>query len=103
MKFPIKGGESEVSPDWIKEWIEVYWKDDVLLAIEKARLWCLDNPDRCKTQRGLRRFLGNWIRRDCRIKPQMRVRVEMDDEPKPDVKKEIRVDYLKQMKERLAR
>ena len=99
--------DAHASPDWVKQWSDVYWADDVKTEIHKARLWTLDNAESCPsklpTARYLRSFLGNWIRRDCRIKPQMRVRVEMDDEPKPEVKKEIRVDYLKQMKERLAR
>jgi len=99
--IPLKDGSAgEIDPLWVKEWCDVYWKDDVLIALEKARVWCLDNPQKCKTKRGLRAFLGNWIRRDCRLKPQMRM-VKQEVEEKPVVKSEIRQSAIEQMKELL--
>lgn len=100
MKIPVKEGEADVDPLWIKAWCDVYWKDDVEIALHKARLWCLDNPSKRKTRRGLRAFLGNWIRRDCRLKPQMRM-VSVPDEPKVEVKPEVRYDAIRKMKEAL--
>ena len=88
MKIPLKDGtEGDIDPLWIKEWCELYWPDDVEVVIHKARIWCLDNPSRRKTKRGLRRFLGSWMSRDCRLKPKARM-ITMPQEPKPQVSRE---------------
>ncbi len=101
MKILLKdGSEGEIDPLWTKEWCEVYLKDDVLAEIEKARLWTLDNPGKRKTRRGLRSFLGGWIRRSCRLKPQIRM-VSQEAEDKPKVSPEVRNGAIQRMKELL--
>lgn len=99
MKIPTKdAGEQEVDPLWVKEWSDVYY--DVPETLFKIRTWCLDNPEKRKTKRGLRRFIGKWIRRDCRIRPQIK-QAQIVHEERPDVPIETRVSFLQQMKERL--
>ncbi len=101
MKILLKDGtEAKVEDSWVHEWASLYWMDDITVAIEKARLWCLDNPQKRKTKRGLRAFLGNWIRRDCRLKPQVRM-VKQEIEPKPEHNREIVSNHLNRMKELL--
>ena len=101
MKFPCKDGEAEIDPLWVKEWCEVYYADDVEMAIHKARLWCLDNDGRRKTVRGLRRFLGAWIRRDCRLRPKESKVTNIERDPQPRVERAFLDDQLRRMKEAL--
>jgi len=101
VKILLKDGtEAKVEDAWIHEWASLYWQDDITVAIEKARLWCLDNPQKRKTRRGLRAFLGNWIRRDCRLKPQVRM-VTQQEEPRPVVPRETMLSALAAMREAL--
>ena len=101
MKIICKDGlEHEVDPTWVKEWNEVYYEVDA--AILKARLWCLDNPQKRKTKRGMRAFLGAWIRRDCKLRPTIR-QAQIVHEEKPVVPIESRRDWLQQMKSQLEK
>lgn len=62
-----RGGEEvEIKQEWIDEWSKIYY--DVPATLLKIRSWCLDNPQKAKTR--IRAFVGNWIRRDCRLRPQ---------------------------------
>ena len=103
MKIPTKDhGECEVDPTWIKMWCDVYFKDDVLCELEKARLWSWANDEKRKTRRGLKKFLNRWIMKSCRLRPQMRM-VRAEDTPKVEVPREAVSTYLQQMKERVGR
>lgn len=43
------------------EWQETYPGMDVGAAARAARQWCIDNPQKRKTARGMTRFVGNWL------------------------------------------
>jgi hypothetical protein len=47
----------------IDEWGEAYPGVDVLAECRKARQWCIDNPTRRKTAKGMPRFLSTWLSR----------------------------------------
>jgi hypothetical protein len=61
------GTETEIPQDWIDEWNKVYYS--VPQTLLDIRIWCLDNPGKRKTKRGLRAFLGRWIRSSCTKRP----------------------------------
>lgn len=101
MKIPLRdGSEAEIDPVWIRTWCELYWADDVMTQLNKARLWCLSNPDRRKVR--IRSFLNNWLsnahkRGECRIRPRTTM-VVMPEEPRPDVPRETVSEALQKMK-----
>lgn len=67
--MPVKGSDEEmvIPQEWISKWNEIFY--DVDKHLYKAKSWCYDRPERQKTRRGMRSFLGRWIRRDAVIKP----------------------------------
>lgn len=94
-------------PIWLAQWSTLFWADDVNTEVRKAAMWTheiaeSDEPGRLPTKRGLRAFLGRWIRKDCRLKPQVRM-VQQEPEPKSEVPRETVSTYLQQMKERVGR
>jgi transcription elongation factor Elf1 len=44
-----------------EEWQRIYPNVDVSREIERMRQWCLSNPSKRKTKRGIRRFVTNWL------------------------------------------
>ena len=66
LAFPIVGGGAR---DWIppsgllEELAKLYPGLDVGFQVSKARLWCLTNPVKQKTARGMPRFLSSWMER----------------------------------------
>ena len=100
MKIPVKDGEAEIDPTWIAEWNRVFFSEDVLFCLEKARLWVLANPERRKTRRGLRKFLNNWIVNDARRRPQP-AKTITPDEPRPTVDRTLISGALSDMKSKL--
>jgi hypothetical protein len=89
-------GKREVDPTWIAEWNRLYLNVDQAILV--AQGWCLDNPEKRKTKRGLRAFLGNWIRRSCPLRPIIK-QAQIVHDPKPDVSRETRQDFIKQLKD----
>src|SRR5262249_17224097 len=59
--FPVVGGKAK---EWaltdakLAEYAEAYPGIDVLLECKKARQWCIDNPSKRKTPRGMPAFLA---------------------------------------------
>ena len=45
----------------IKEWREFYTGVDVVRELGRMRQWCISNPSKRKTARGVRRFVTNWL------------------------------------------
>lgn len=45
----------------LAEWAAAFPGVDVLAECRKARQWCVDNPARRKTPRGMAAFLGRWL------------------------------------------
>ena len=44
-----------------EEWCKVYPNVDVFHELERMRQWCLSNPTKRKTRRGIRKFVTNWL------------------------------------------
>jgi hypothetical protein len=61
-----------------KQYQELYPNLDVPQEMRKARQWCIDNPGKRKTPRGMTAFLGRWLRTETD-----RPRPPAPYEPKP--------------------
>ena len=76
LTFPTKGGDPwGLTQDKLHEYQETYPGVDVLGELRRARQWCLDNPGRCKTAKGMPKFCGGWLGRktkDDELSPQAR-------------------------------
>jgi hypothetical protein len=61
--FPTVGPVKEwiLPATKLAEWSEAYPDLDVLAEMRKARQWCVDNPTRRKTARGMTKFLNGWL------------------------------------------
>jgi hypothetical protein len=65
LMIPVSGGGDQT--DWpvtaqkVAEWSEAYPGVDVLAELRKARQWCIDNPTRRKTLRGVAKFCNSWL------------------------------------------
>lgn len=44
-----------------EEWCRVYPNVDVFHEFERMRQWCLSNPKKRKTRRGIRKFVTTWL------------------------------------------
>jgi hypothetical protein len=97
MLIPLKdGSEYEVPNEFFRELNLVYYGVDAELG--KMRVWCLANPDRRKTKRGVKRFIANWVSRACVIRPVARSSVRTDIPSEPASSKESRLAYLAELK-----
>ena len=45
----------------INEWRKLYSGIDVVRELGRMRQWCISNPSKRKTPRGVRRFVTNWL------------------------------------------
>jgi uncharacterized protein YdaU (DUF1376 family) len=59
--FPCIKGEWSPSAGMVKEWQSSFPSLDVIAELRKARQWCIDNPPKRKTAKGMRRFVGAWL------------------------------------------
>lgn len=48
----------------INEWRKFYTGVDVVRELGRMRQWCISNPAKRKTARGVRRFVTNWLDRE---------------------------------------
>lgn len=48
----------------IDVWKEIYPAVDIMQELRKMKGWCLDNPTRRKTKRGIRKFIGSWLSKE---------------------------------------
>ena len=63
MKLPLLDGEFAVTTNDVAEWVDAYPGLDVPQELRSMRVWCLANPKRRKTAKGVRRFIAGWLRR----------------------------------------
>lgn len=62
---PVQGGgEFAVDDEQLMAWQQAYPAVDVLQQLRHMRQWCLANPRRCKTRRGVRAFITGWLARE---------------------------------------
>lgn len=60
--FPTKGENPfQLQESFVTELKSTYPRIDVEYQLQKARLWLIANPARQKTNRGMTRFLNNWM------------------------------------------
>ena len=64
-RIPMIGGEEfEVRESFIKEMTAIYLNVDVALTLKEIRGWCIGNPTKLKTPRGIRKFIVSWLQRE---------------------------------------
>lgn len=59
----VGGGEHPVTQADIDQWAELFIGIDVLEQLRMAKAWCLGNPQRQKTARGVGKFITGWLMR----------------------------------------
>lgn len=64
-RIPMIGGEEfEVRESFAAELARLYPAVDIPATLRQMRGWCLGNPQRLKTPRGIRKFITGWCERD---------------------------------------
>lgn len=64
-KLPLRGGgEFEVRQAWVAELEPSYPDVKVVQTILEMKGWCLGNPDRMKTRKGIKRFITSWLQNE---------------------------------------
>jgi hypothetical protein len=49
--------------DDVDEWMNLYPAVDVVQELRSMRGWCLSNPSKRKTKRGIKAFINRWLGR----------------------------------------
>ena len=63
--IPLNTGEEfGVTQAQVDEWAALYPAVDVMQELRNMRGWCLGNPERRKTRRGVVRFIVGWLARE---------------------------------------
>lgn len=55
------GSEFAIPADLLSEYRATYRRVDVAGELRKARAWCVSNPGKRKTRRGIPKFLNSWL------------------------------------------
>ena len=64
-RIPMVGGEEfEVRASFVTELERLYPAVDVPATLRQMRGWCIGNPTKLKTPRGIRKFITGWCERD---------------------------------------
>lgn len=64
-RIPLIGGEEfEVQQSFVDEMNRLYLNVDIVATLREIRGWCIGNPTKLKTQRGVRKFIVAWIQRE---------------------------------------
>lgn len=65
VSIPLNDGtEYPVSQEQCQEWAGVYPAVDVIQRLREMREWCLNNPAKRKTARGVRGFITRWLAKE---------------------------------------
>lgn len=60
--IPLNDGTEWSCPlDVYNEYVRLYPAVDVKQAFRDMRAWCLSNPEKRKTRRGVKKFVNNWL------------------------------------------
>jgi len=63
--IPLKDGTAwQVPIEFLGELERLCPRVDALPTLREIRLWCLGNQDRCKTKRGVKRFVTRWFAKE---------------------------------------
>lgn len=64
-RIPMVGGEEfEVRQSFATELERLYPNVDIPATLKQMRGWCIGNPTKTKTPRGIRKFITGWCDRD---------------------------------------
>jgi len=64
-RIPMIGGEAfEVRESFVFELTRLYPAVDIPATLKQMRGWCIGNPTKLKTPRGIRKFITGWCERD---------------------------------------
>ncbi len=58
------GDEFPIFQHDIDEFAELYPAVDIVQEMRKMKGWCINTPQKRKTQRGIRRFINSWLARE---------------------------------------
>ena len=58
------GTEYPITQEYIDQMQELYPGVDVLQAFRSMKAWCINNPKKRKTARGIKAFIGNWLAKE---------------------------------------
>lgn len=62
LTIPLNDGtEYAISAEYADEMQKLYPAVDVLQQFRSMRAWCLNNPERRKTKRGVKAFINRWL------------------------------------------
>lgn len=65
IRIPVSGGEEfAVRQSRVDEWEQAYPAVDIVRQLAAMRQWCLANPRRQKTARGVLAFCNNWLHKE---------------------------------------
>ena len=65
VSIPLNDGtEFSVSQEQCQEWAGVYPAVNVIQQLREMREWCLNNPAKRKTARGVRGFITRWLAKE---------------------------------------
>ena len=60
----VSGEERPITQADVAEWWKLFPAVDILQELRKMRAWCLANPSRRKTPKGILRFVTTWLSRE---------------------------------------
>jgi uncharacterized protein YdaU (DUF1376 family) len=65
LEVPVEGNNPPwpVRQSYVAAWEKTFPHLDVVGELRRAVQWLLDNPERGKTAKGMRRYLGSWLQR----------------------------------------
>jgi uncharacterized protein YdaU (DUF1376 family) len=63
-RIPIIGGEFSATQTFVAELTRLYPAVDVPQTLREIRGWCIANPTKVKTARGVKKFVVSWIARE---------------------------------------
>lgn len=55
------GQEYPITQSNITEWMNLYPAVDVMQSLRNMKGWCISNPAKRKTRKGIQRFINNWL------------------------------------------
>lgn len=58
------GEEWPVTEQQVREWQELFPGVDVMQQLRNMRAWCISNPEKRKTAKGVKRFVTAWLTRE---------------------------------------
>ena len=62
MQLILKDGSRyEPEIDYVNELAKLFPNVNINKELTKMAAWCLSNPDKRKTRRGIKKFIGNWL------------------------------------------